>query len=171
MYDYLLSPLGELLLVVDDAHRLIRVGLPAHTATTTAIVAGEPMKPPVDASYQPGALGEVVAQLEAYFAGGLTNFDVEIETGGTAFQRDVWAALTEIPYGSTASYGEIAARVGRPGAARAVGMANRANPVPIVIPCHRVVGANGTLTGYAGPDGLEMKRVLLGLESRVRQFN
>lgn len=107
-------------------------------------------------------LKEAVRQLEGYFAGKLQEFSLPLEPEGTAFMKQVWAALCEIPYGRTASYGEIAGKVGRPKAARAVGLANNRNPIPIIIPCHRVIGADGSLTGYAG--GLEMKRKLLDLE-------
>ncbi|WP_298335026.1 methylated-DNA--[protein]-cysteine S-methyltransferase [Ferrimicrobium sp.] len=108
------------------------------------------------------AFADVVAQLEAYFAAQRTAFDVALCPGGTSFQRKVWKALSEIPYGETSSYGDIARRIGQPGAARAVGLANGHNPIAIIVPCHRVVGANGALTGYAG--GLDAKRTLLDLE-------
>ena len=101
-------------------------------------------------------------QLEEYFAGRRTTFDLPLRPAGTPFQQRVWAVLRTIPYGRTMSYGEVAARIGNPRASRAVGMANHANPLPIVIPCHRVIGASGRLTGYAG--GLAVKRLLLGLE-------
>lgn len=102
------------------------------------------------------------AQLREYFAGARRTFDLPLAPHGTAFQRRVWAALRTIPYGETRTYGELAAAIGNPSACRAVGMANHRNPIPIIIPCHRVIGANGTLTGYAG--GLEIKRRLLALE-------
>ena len=102
------------------------------------------------------------AQLRKYFAGTRRTFDLPLAPRGTAFQQRVWAALRAIPYGETRTYGELAAAIGSPSASRAVGMANHHNPIPIVIPCHRVIGANGTLTGYAG--GLEIKRKLLALE-------
>jgi len=108
------------------------------------------------------AFSDAAAQIEAYFAGERSGFDVALCPDGTSFQRRVWDALSEIPYGKTRSYGEIARRIGRPGAARAVGLASGRNPIPIIVPCHRVIGANGTLTGYAG--GLETKRALLDLE-------
>ena len=104
-------------------------------------------------------------QLDAYFAGELTTFDLPLAPRGSGFQQRVWAALQQIPYGQTASYGELAERVGSPGAARAVGLANGKNPIGIVIPCHRVVGSNGSLTGYGG--GLDRKRQLLDLERAV----
>jgi len=112
-----------------------------------------------------GVLAEAARQLRAYFAGELTEFDLPLLLEGTAFQRAVWERLRQIPYGETTSYGELARRIGRPGASRAVGLANRANPVAIVVPCHRVIGADGSLTGYGG--GLDRKRFLLALERRV----
>ncbi|WP_040635082.1 methylated-DNA--[protein]-cysteine S-methyltransferase [Mycolicibacterium phlei] len=110
------------------------------------------------------AFPEAVEQLEAYFAGELSEFDLELELVGTDFQRRVWAALLTIPYGETRSYGEIARQIGAPGASRAVGLANGHNPISIIVPCHRVIGANGSLTGYGG--GLERKRLLLDMEKR-----
>ncbi|MDQ0792985.1 methylated-DNA--[protein]-cysteine S-methyltransferase [Streptomyces sp. B1I3] len=108
---------------------------------------------------------ETVRQLDAYFAGELTEFDLPLHLQGTVFQRDVWAGLRRIPYGETRSYGELAAELGRPGASRAVGLANGRNPVGIIVPCHRVVGASGGLTGYGG--GLERKQRLLAFERRA----
>ena len=102
-------------------------------------------------------------QLAAYFSGEPVDFDLPLDARGTPFQRRVWQALTEIPYGGTTTYGEIARRLGRPRAARAVGGANNRNPLPVVVPCHRVIGAGGSLTGYAG--GLRIKRFLLDLEA------
>ena len=107
-------------------------------------------------------LREAVVQLEAYFAGELTDFDLPLEPRGTDFQLATWEALLEIPYGETISYAELARRIGKPAAVRAVGAANGANPLPIVIPCHRVIGSDGRLVGYGG--GLEIKRFLLALE-------
>jgi methylated-DNA-[protein]-cysteine S-methyltransferase len=105
-----------------------------------------------------------VTQLYEYFAGERTTFDLPLEPdGGSAFERHVWAELMQIPYGETASYGEIAARIGHPGKARAVGRANGRNPIAIVCPCHRVIGSDGSLIGYGG--GLEKKRTLLDLEA------
>ena len=112
------------------------------------------------------AFPDVVAQLHDYFAGKRTGFDVAFRLDGTSFQRRVWDALSEIPYGETRSYGEIARRIGQPGAARAVGLANGRNPIAVIVPCHRVIGANGALTGYAG--GLQAKRALLDLEQARR---
>ena len=101
-------------------------------------------------------------QLEEYFAGKRKQFDLPLSLRGTEFQRQVWAALRDIPYGETRSYGQIAQAIGRPKAVRAVGMANHRNPISIIVPCHRVVGADGSLTGYGG--GLENKKFLLALE-------
>lgn len=108
------------------------------------------------------AFPEAVDQLTAYFAGDLQEFDLELDLIGTEFQRRVWGALLTIPYGETRSYGEIAMQIGSPGASRAVGLANGHNPVGIIVPCHRVIGANGSLTGYGG--GLDRKKLLLNLE-------
>lgn len=125
----------------------------------------------VDQTYEPdrgdwqpddSAFPEAVEQLEAYFAGRLTEFQLELDLVGTGFQRRVWEALLTIPYGETRSYGEIARQIGSPGAFRAVGLANGHNPIGIIVPCHRVIGSNGSLTGYGG--GLDRKRALLGLE-------
>lgn len=109
----------------------------------------------------------VIIQLEAYFAGELQCFDLALALVGTPFQREVWSTLRSIPYGETVSYGELARQVGRPKAYRAVGAANGRNPIPIVIPCHRVIGSDGSLTGFGG--GLAIKRRLLELEARYRQ--
>jgi methylated-DNA-[protein]-cysteine S-methyltransferase len=127
----------------------------------------------VDQTYEPSrdgwecddsAFGPAVEQLQAYFAGERTEFDLDLDLRGTAFQRRVWAALLTIPYGVTRSYGEIAEQIDSPGAFRAVGLANGHNPIGIIVPCHRVIGANGSLTGYGG--GLDRKRALLELEKR-----
>lgn len=109
-------------------------------------------------------LAEPLRQLRSYFDGELKDFDLKLAPEGTPFQIDVWRALTEIPYGETISYGELARRIGKPSASRAVGAANGQNPIPIVIPCHRVIGASGKLTGYGG--GLDIKEILLDLERR-----
>jgi len=108
-------------------------------------------------------LVEAERQLGAYFAGELTRFDIALDLVGTEFQKKVWAALLEIPFGETRSYGQIAAQLGKPAAARAVGAANGRNPISIIAPCHRLVGSDGSLTGFAG--GLGNKRYLLDLES------
>jgi methylated-DNA-[protein]-cysteine S-methyltransferase len=113
-----------------------------------------------------GAFPDAVDQLEAYFAGERTEFDLELKLIGSEFQRRVWQALLTIPYGETRSYGEIAEQIGAAGAARAVGLANGHNPIAIIVPCHRVIGANGSLTGYGG--GLDRKRSLLDMEKGVK---
>jgi len=109
-------------------------------------------------------LAETAKQLTAYFAGELTAFDLPLAPVGTAFQRIVWSALVEIPFAETWTYGELARTIGRPSASRAVGTANSKNPISIIVPCHRVIGANGDLTGYAG--GMDAKRWLLDHENR-----
>ena len=127
----------------------------------------------VDQTYEPNrndwvpddrAFPDAVEQLEAYFAGERNDFDLELSLAGSEFQRRVWQALLTIPYGETRSYGQVAEQVGATGAARAVGLANGRNPIAIIVPCHRVIGASGSLTGYGG--GLDRKRSLLELESR-----
>ena len=109
-----------------------------------------------------GPVGEAMRQLHEYFSGARTSFDLPLAPQGTMFQCAVWRQLSEIPYAQTISYGELAKRVGNPKASRAVGAANGKNPLPIVVPCHRVIGANGTLTGFGG--GLPVKQALLELE-------
>jgi methylated-DNA-[protein]-cysteine S-methyltransferase len=125
----------------------------------------------VDQSHEPSRVGwqlnqdafpDAVEQLAAYFAGERTTFDIDLDLIGTDFQRRVWAALQTISYGETRSYGEIAQQIGAAGAFRAVGLANGRNPIGIIVPCHRVIGASGSLTGYGG--GLHRKRALLELE-------
>ena len=112
---------------------------------------------------------EVRRELEEYFAAERREFSLSFKTMGTPFQERIWSALCSVPYGETISYGELARRIGHPRAVRAVGMANGRNPVSIVVPCHRVIGATGSLTGYGG--GLERKRFLLALESGCESFN
>jgi O-6-methylguanine DNA methyltransferase len=160
--DRFATPLGDLLLVFDDEglraldfadfeprmHRLLRL----HYGAVTLINAPAP--------------ASITGPLTAYFAGDAAALDsIAVATGGTDFQRKVWAALRTIPAGETWSYGALANRIGSPGASRAVGMANGSNPIGIVVPCHRVIGANGTLTGYAG--GVERKRWLLSHEGAM----
>lgn len=157
------SPLGPLTLRADDGV-LSGLWMSEHRHRPD----GDTSPPPAAAlapfgDERPDGLPAVREQLAAYFAGDLTVFDVPLAVRGTEFQRRVWAALREIPYGATRSYGELAAAIGQPSAVRAVGLANGRNPVSIVVPCHRVVGANGSLTGYGG--GIERKRALLALES------
>ena len=145
------SPIGVLTLVASDA------GLRQVLWDDQAEAAGDAV--PDDAH---PVLTAAAAQLGEYFAGDRTDFDLPLDLVGTDFQRDAWLALASVPYGETTSYGEQAERIGRKGAFRAVGAANGKNPVPIVLPCHRIVGANGALTGFAG--GLDIKQRLLALE-------
>jgi len=120
---------------------------------------------PMQESPQEPILLEAARQLQEYFAGTRTHFELELEFAGTEFQKNVWQALLDIPYGQTRSYAQIAAQIGRPKAVRAVGAANGRNPLSIVAPCHRVIGKSGELTGYAG--GLQAKELLLALEGYV----
>lgn len=154
MWTVTASPLGELRIVARERHV---TGIWFEDAT---IPAGTPLGDRDDAH---PLLVEAARQLAAYFAGELEGFDLPLQPDGTEFQRSVWAELLRIPYGETTTYGEIAARLGRTGnGARAVGTANGSNPIPIVIPCHRVVGADGSLTGYSG--GAWRKQLLLEVE-------
>jgi methylated-DNA-[protein]-cysteine S-methyltransferase len=148
------SPLGPLLLAADEA------GL----REILFVNGRHPAKP--QSSWKPdrAPLEETIRQLQAYFAGELENFNLQLAPEGTPFQLEVWRRLCDIPYGETVSYGELAGRIGNPKASRAVGLANGSNPIPIVIPCHRVIGRNGKLTGYGG--GLPIKEKLLALERR-----
>lgn len=147
------SPIGVLTIDGDD-DAVTHIELP----TGPAARAGGARR----SSDTPAAVAACVEQLEQYFAGVRTKFDLPLEVSGTTFQEDVWFALADIPYGKTISYAELASMVGRPGAFRAVGQANGANPIPIVLPCHRVVASGGRLGGYGG--GLDMKRRLLSIE-------
>ena len=152
LYTTVESPIGELLLLGDgdalhglymqDGRKPVRIS------------------PSWQESAEPFA--GVREQLREYFAGQRTTFDIPLVMAGAQFERGVWRALQDIPYGETVSYGEIARRVGQPSAPRAVGLANGRNPIAVIVPCHRVIGADGTLTGYGG--GLERKRLLLELE-------
>jgi methylated-DNA-[protein]-cysteine S-methyltransferase len=148
------SPLGPLLLAADGAGlRQIEFAKGKRTS-----------QPAPSWREDPTQLSEPIRQLRAYFAGELEDFDLPLAPEGTPFQLGVWRRLSEIPYGQTISYGELARRIGNPKASRAVGLANGSNPIPIVIPCHRVIGSNGKLTGYGG--GLPIKEKLLALERR-----
>ena len=150
------TPIGELVLVASDSGlREIRLPL----GTRPARRADDDADTPV--------LAETRRQLDEYFRGERRDFDLPLDVDGSPFQREVWDALVRIPYGATESYGQLAERVGRPGAARAVGGANGRNPLPIVVPCHRVIGASGALTGYGGPsqEGIAMKRWLIDHET------
>ncbi len=149
------SPIGDLGLVVNDAGRLVRIAFLSNGETLERR-AGEEL---ID---EPARTAHIERQLAEYFAGERASFDLELAPEGTDFQKQVWNDLLDIPAGQTRTYSEIARRLGKPGAARAVGRANATNPIPIVVPCHRVIGADGTLTGYAG--GLPIKRSLLAIE-------
>jgi methylated-DNA-[protein]-cysteine S-methyltransferase len=122
-------------------------------------------EPPADWCRDDALFVEAFEQLDAYFAGRLTRFDLPLRLAGTAFQNKVWTALRGIPFGETISYGALASRIGKPSASRAVGGANGANPLPIVVPCHRVIGSDKSLTGFAG--GVEIKRFLLAHEQQA----
>ena len=145
------SPIGELLLTAEDG------------ALTRLYMAPFAVDPAWE--HDPAALAEPVRQLAEYFAGERTEFALELRPAGTAFQRGVWDLLLGIPYGETTTYGTLAAELGDPRKVRAVGLANGRNPISIVVPCHRVIGADGSLVGYGG--GLERKRALLALEAEV----
>ena len=150
-YSTLTTPIGELLLIADDDGALTAVHLPGRHGSTDDLQRD-------DALLEPAR-----RQLTEYFAGERTSFDLPLRATGAPFQLRVWGKLASIPYGETVSYGEIARELGHPTASRAVGAANGRNPIAIVVPCHRVIGANGSLTGYAG--GLDQKRALLDLEA------
>jgi len=157
-YDYLQTPIGRLMLAA-DGRGLRHVDFENGKYPATI---GE------DWEHGPGALHEARAQLKAYFAGKLTAFDLPLAPLGTDFQQQVWLALLRIPYGATTTYGDIARELGDANATRAVGAANGRNPLPIIVPCHRVIGANGSLTGFGG--GLPTKRWLLDHEQRHSAF-
>ncbi len=146
------TPLGRFLAVMDRSGALVALDFDARTSPWRTL-------PPDERRAT-----RVIDALTRYFSGELRQFKLPLAPDGTPFQRRVWDELTRIPYGETISYGELARRLGDPSAVRAVGRANGANPIAIVVPCHRVIGADGTLTGYAG--GLERKRALLELEAR-----
>ena len=153
-YTNLPSPIGPLLLVGDGS------GLRQIVFAEN----GSAAPPNPDWKGDAATLDEPIRQLRAYFAGELETFDLPLAPEGTPFQQIVWNELGKIPYGQTISYGDLARRIGNPNASRAVGLANGSNPIPIVIPCHRVIGSNGKLTGYGG--GLPIKEKLLALERR-----
>ena len=157
------SPVGPLLLAGDsDALHVLSFGAPA--GGRKKLHASRPRE--IDALWRPdtkGVLNDVRKELDRYFAGTLKQFSTKLAFNGTAFQNEVWKQLTRIPYGETISYLDLAKRIDHPKAVRAVGMANGANPIAIIVPCHRVIGSNGSLTGYGG--GLPTKRALLDLEA------
>ena len=146
------SPVGPMFTVVTDDH-LVRLSMRDQKHLPTALDTG---------TEDPGVARDVRTQLEEYFSGERRAFDLNLQLRGTPFQLRVWTALSEIPYGEVVSYSELARRVDRPSSVRAVAMANARNPLMIIVPCHRVVGSNGSLTGYAG--GLDVKRRLLEIE-------
>ena len=152
---YLDSPLGRLQLQSDGS------------ALTGLYMPSPKGQPSVDATWQhdDAPFRDVTEQLQAYFDGTLREFDLSLSPRGTEFQNRVWSALRDIPYGQTCSYRDIAEAIGAPKAVRAVGLANGRNPISVIVPCHRVVGANGSLTGYGG--GLPNKQLLLDLERRT----
>jgi methylated-DNA-[protein]-cysteine S-methyltransferase len=156
LYTTIESPIGELLLLGD--------GQALHGLYMQE--GRKPITHSPDWQLAPTAFVDVSEQLSEYFAGQRTKFEVELAMHGSPFQRSVWQALQDIPYGESISYGELARRVGQPSAARAVGMANGCNPISVIVPCHRVIGADGSLTGYGG--GVERKRLLLDLEANMR---
>lgn len=164
MWTVIDTPIGELRLVASV------MALKAIQFTPFGdLPVGETDEPAqTEAAHPTGVLQETARQLSEYFAGERTVFDLPLEPRGTEFQHQVWDQLVQVAFGETATYGQIAHRLGRTNAAsRAVGLANGRNPIPVVIPCHRVIGADGTLTGYAG--GLDRKRILLALEGRVEE--
>ena len=148
------TPLGDLLAVATDDGALTRLSFDA--------------EPPPGARRDDGAFAELGAQLAAFFARDRTTFELDLAPPGTPFQQRVWTALAAVPFGQTTTYGALARELGDPGAAQAVGAANGANPLAIVVPCHRVIGADGGLVGYAG--GLHRKRALLDLERGQRSL-
>jgi methylated-DNA-[protein]-cysteine S-methyltransferase len=156
IYTTIDSPIGELLLT-GDGTTLNRL----HMLEGRHPIEIDPKWQRDDAGLEP-----IATQLNEYFEGRRRTFDVPLGLDGTEFELKVWHELLQIPYGETASYGEIARRVGEPSAARAVGVANGRNPIAVIVPCHRVIGADGTLTGYGG--GLERKRLLLDLEAGIQ---
>jgi methylated-DNA-[protein]-cysteine S-methyltransferase len=158
-YAYFESPIGPLL-IAGDADGIHKITFPKNGKAVT------PEAGWTESSR--GPIAEAIRQLREYFSGRRTDFDLPLVPEGTAFQKSVWQSLLRIPYGATISYGELARWVGNPKASRAVGAANGKNPLPIVIPCHRVIGANGTLTGFGG--GLPIKKALLELESSEKKL-
>jgi methylated-DNA-[protein]-cysteine S-methyltransferase len=155
------TPIGTLTIVASDdgvAHLLFDGQTPDQVGLTEDL-------PVVD---DDPVLSAAEAQIHEYFAGDRRDFDLPLDLHGTEFQIAAWRALASVPYGETTSYGEQAERIGRPGAFRAVGAANGKNPVPIILPCHRIVGVNGSLTGFAG--GLELKQWLLSMEQNQQSF-
>ena len=152
------TPIGPLHAAFDEEGKLVELGF------RELRVAGGELREPSRDNALATRHSQLVAQLKEYFSGKRKSFDYPLAPKGTHFQLAVWNALLAIPYGDTITYAELAQRIGRPAAVRAVGAANGANPIPVIIPCHRVIGSNGTLTGYGG--GIERKQWLLALEGR-----
>lgn len=161
MHTVIESPIGQLMLVGDDENLrgVYMLGSPKAT----------PELEVDDKQQSAKAFAQTTRQLRAYFAGELRQFDLALRPKGTPFQLAVWRALVDIAFGETASYGQIALAVGRPKASRAVGAANGCNPIAVIVPCHRVIGSNGTLVGYGG--GLDRKQWLLGHEQTALNAN
>ena len=147
------TPLGDIAVLANE------------DGLTNLILPGDDVAIPTDASEGGPFVDAAATQLTEWFAGNRMSFDVPLAPAGTEFQQSVWTALCDIPFGATASYGDIAKSIGQPMATRAVGAANGRNPLPIIVPCHRVIGANGTLTGYSGGEGLDTNQRLLDHES------
>lgn len=142
-----------------------KLGIAEHAGNITALYFADDVLPQGFEIAETALINEAFSQLNAYFTGQLTKFTLPLAPRGTAFQQSVWQALRAVPYASTASYKDIASVLGNPKAIRAIGQANNKNPIPIFIPCHRIIGSNGKLVGYSG--GLEIKAFLLALESRT----
>jgi methylated-DNA-[protein]-cysteine S-methyltransferase len=160
------SPIGPLKIVVDEEGRLTEVSFATVSSRASArdLADGGYDDRAADPSSSLATLGMTQSQLDEYFAGKRQSFDLPLNLQGTEFQLAVWNELLRVPYGETITYAELANRIGRPSAIRAVGAANGANPIPVIVPCHRVIGSNGTLTGYGG--GIERKQWLLAHEGR-----
>ncbi|MGC4096395.1 MAG: methylated-DNA--[protein]-cysteine S-methyltransferase [Nitrospira sp.] len=156
-YDYYQSPRGRMMLVADDH------------ALTGVYFTGQKYHPRIDKAWKRAdthaPIRQAKRELSEYFEGERTRFTVNVAPQGTPFQRAVWKAIAGVPFGHTLAYGQLAARAGYPGSARAAGAATGRNPISIIVPCHRIVGSNGSLTGYAG--GVAKKRALLELEERI----
>ncbi len=177
IYTYLPTPIGELFVAKNESDAVTEIHFPRPARATDADAKAS-ARPSNDSNPSAAknpwirdgwrrddtAFDDVATQLRAYFAGSLREFELTLEPAGTSFQQSVWGVLRAIPYGETRSYLDVARAIGKPSACRAVGAANGANPIPIVIPCHRVIGTNGGLTGFGG--GIDVKRRLLALEGQ-----
>jgi len=167
MHRTISTSIGDLTLAADDDGAITQVGFGGGAAVGhngDATSSGDPAA----GSTAAAALDAAATQLHEYLAGERTAFDLPLRPHGNPFEQLVWAELARIPYGETTSYGEVARRIGHPGSARAVGRANGRNPIAIVLPCHRVIGSDGSLTGYGG--GLDLKRALLTLEAETARW-